>query len=76
MTKVGGMRVKGQHIFEKAIKGTGFENLTIERKWAAKKKFQEEWSKLAVEQKNPNGVITEEGRLWVGIGRKAQTKGL
>jgi len=43
-----------------------FEGRPVEDAARAKARFAEEWAKLA----NENGVVREEGRLYVGIGRK------
>jgi SAM-dependent methyltransferase len=55
---------EGGRIFEKVIKGTGFEALGAEEREKARAMFQAEWKKLA----GDDGRVGEEGRLWIGIG--------
>lgn len=59
---------EGGAIFDQAIKkGTAFTELEPNTKSNAKKRFEEEWAKLA---SGVGGIVREEGRLWVGIGTK------
>jgi hypothetical protein len=56
----------GGAIFDRATKGTAFEGLDPGNKAGARKRFEDEWAKLAM---GLGGIMTE-GRLWVGIGTK------
>jgi hypothetical protein len=57
---------EGGRIWELCVRGTGFEMLEGVIRERAKGRFEEEWRKLADE----DGIVREEGRLWVGIGTK------
>lgn len=54
-------------VFDKEVeRGNGFSKLEGEQSGRARSRFVEEWGKMA----GSDGLVKEEGRLYVGIGRK------
>jgi len=56
----------GGIVFDEAVKGSGFEGLGEEQKGGAREAFVREWGGL----KGDDGLVREEGRLFVGVGVK------